>query len=365
MADDGMTCRCAATPMWETSARLPLPTDISSSISTTLTNRCPARGNGTSSGWRRAWCWPDGSRAKASRAAATPSAASSREYRTAMALFADLSVFELAKYEIRRRSQIPSRASGPCPGRAGDARTSAGKADGEKRRPSPLPFRTPSFAARFPARSRGRWSPRFASTAKRLAPIANSSSTPIGRLPWRSRWPGRGAWPCGITSFCAWAARSTTRSFMQVKQAQEACAAPYLANMSVPANQGPASCRRPTSHADGLRPALGLDGDRRAPLSRPPVGRPQGADRRDAASQGDTLSEYASVCGRVLAKGHARTGDPLALTAYCGRADKLDRAIATVRVRLRRSNDAGPRTAPSRHPPAARESDPERVSGEW
>jgi uncharacterized protein (DUF2252 family) len=46
-----------------------------------------------------------------------------------------------------------------------------------------------------------------------------------------------------------------------------------------------------------------------------------------AELKGDALAEYALVCGEVLAKAHARTGDPAALAAYCGRSDRLDVAI--------------------------------------
>jgi len=42
----------------------------------------------------------------------------------------------------------------------------------------------------------------------------------------------------------------------------------------------------------------------------------------------DTLTEYGLVCGEILAKGHARTGDAVEISGYCGAADKLDKAIA-------------------------------------
>jgi hypothetical protein len=49
----------------------------------------------------------------------------------------------------------------------------------------------------------------------------------------------------------------------------------------------------------------------------------------DAAElHGPTLVEYALLCGMILAKGHARTGDPVALSAYCGQSDRLDNAMA-------------------------------------
>ncbi len=39
------------------------------------------------------------------------------------------------------------------------------------------------------------------------------------------------------------------------------------------------------------------------------------------------LSYYASICGFILARGHARTGDAAAISAYIGNSDKLDKAM--------------------------------------
>jgi hypothetical protein len=44
--------------------------------------------------------------------------------------------------------------------------------------------------------------------------------------------------------------------------------------------------------------------------------------------EGAGLTEYARVCGEVLAKGHARSGDPMQLAGYCGSGNRLDAAIA-------------------------------------
>ncbi|HEY6934609.1 MAG TPA: DUF2252 domain-containing protein [Marmoricola sp.] len=41
----------------------------------------------------------------------------------------------------------------------------------------------------------------------------------------------------------------------------------------------------------------------------------------------DRLRFYARLCGRTLARGHARSGDPVAIAAYAGKRDSLDRAI--------------------------------------
>ncbi len=40
------------------------------------------------------------------------------------------------------------------------------------------------------------------------------------------------------------------------------------------------------------------------------------------------LIEYGLVCGEVLAKAHARTGDAAAIAGYCGSSSKLDKALA-------------------------------------
>jgi uncharacterized protein (DUF2252 family) len=43
--------------------------------------------------------------------------------------------------------------------------------------------------------------------------------------------------------------------------------------------------------------------------------------------KGPALKAYARVCGELLAKAHARTGDAAILYGYCGDTDRLDRAI--------------------------------------
>ncbi len=115
--------------------------------------------------------------------------------------------------------------------------------------------------------------------------------------------------------------------FVQVKEAQQACWAAYLPDVFVPANQGRRVAEGQHRMQTASDPLLGWTaiGPRHFLVR-------QLADHKAKMEptelHGDTLTEYASVCGRTLAKGHARTGDPLALAAYFGRSDKLDRAIA-------------------------------------
>lgn len=48
----------------------------------------------------------------------------------------------------------------------------------------------------------------------------------------------------------------------------------------------------------------------------------------DEDLKGSGLTEYAIMCGEVLAKGHARSGDPAVLAGYLGTNDRWDKALA-------------------------------------
>ena len=40
------------------------------------------------------------------------------------------------------------------------------------------------------------------------------------------------------------------------------------------------------------------------------------------------LATYGRICGWTLARAHARSGDPIAISAYLGTGDAFDRALA-------------------------------------
>jgi uncharacterized protein (DUF2252 family) len=46
-------------------------------------------------------------------------------------------------------------------------------------------------------------------------------------------------------------------------------------------------------------------------------------------SEGEALSDYAQLCGRTLARAHARSGDPVAIFGYMGKSAVFDDAIAS------------------------------------
>jgi hypothetical protein len=43
----------------------------------------------------------------------------------------------------------------------------------------------------------------------------------------------------------------------------------------------------------------------------------------------DGMDRYARVCGAILARAHARSGDPIAIAGYLGSGTVMDEAIAT------------------------------------
>ena len=42
-----------------------------------------------------------------------------------------------------------------------------------------------------------------------------------------------------------------------------------------------------------------------------------------------TLAAYGRLCGWTLARAHARSGDPVAISSYLGTSDRFDRSIAS------------------------------------
>jgi uncharacterized protein (DUF2252 family) len=119
--------------------------------------------------------------------------------------------------------------------------------------------------------------------------------------------------------------------FLQIKEELQSCYAPYLKCAPRFTNEGRRVAQGQQRMQTVTDPFLGwttIEG--RHYLVR------QLADHKAAIDPGElkgaTLLEYATVCGKVLAKAHARTGDAAALYGYCGDSVKLDKAIAKFAV---------------------------------
>ena len=51
------------------------------------------------------------------------------------------------------------------------------------------------------------------------------------------------------------------------------------------------------------------------------------------------LKNYAGLCGRVLARAHARSGDPAVLTGYMGKSTAFEDALADFSVAYANQNE--------------------------
>ena len=114
--------------------------------------------------------------------------------------------------------------------------------------------------------------------------------------------------------------------FLQMKEEPPSAYAPYL-KAQVPRNQGERVVqgqRLMQAQSDIFLGWTRMDG--RDYLVRQLADHKATIDTEDLKGPG--LTEYAKMCGEVLGKGHARSGDACVLDGYCGDAEKLDNAIA-------------------------------------
>jgi uncharacterized protein (DUF2252 family) len=120
--------------------------------------------------------------------------------------------------------------------------------------------------------------------------------------------------------------------FLQIKEAMPSAYAPYYKDNTAPAHQG----RRVVQGQRALQVLSDLllgwcSIDGRDYLVR------QLSDHKGSiepeALTGRRLVEYSRVCAELLAKGHARSGEPAVLAAYLGQAGKAERALLQFAVK--------------------------------
>ena len=114
--------------------------------------------------------------------------------------------------------------------------------------------------------------------------------------------------------------------FLQVKEEPPSAYAPYIKDPTAPRHQGERAVRG--QHmlqvlSDMLLGWCSIDG--RDYLVRHLNDHKSSIDPEELS--GKRLLVYGRVCAELLAKGHARSGDPVMLAAYLGRSDKAARAL--------------------------------------
>lgn len=115
--------------------------------------------------------------------------------------------------------------------------------------------------------------------------------------------------------------------FLQVKQALPSCYAKYLKDAPQYPHQGKRIADGQYCLQTVTDPFVGWTSiDGREFLVRQLADHKASINPLDLA--GRALLDYGAVCGAILAKAHARTGDAAAIAGYCGNSDKFDKAIA-------------------------------------
>jgi uncharacterized protein (DUF2252 family) len=71
----------------------------------------------------------------------------------------------------------------------------------------------------------------------------------------------------------------------------------------------------------------------------------------------EALADYARLCGRTLARAHARTGDPALISGYMGDSDAFDQAIADFALAYEQRNEADHAAWAAAWPPAPKKPD--------
>lgn len=119
--------------------------------------------------------------------------------------------------------------------------------------------------------------------------------------------------------------------FLQVKQELPSCYAKYLPEVPPFAHQGKRVADGQYCLQTVTDPFVGWTSmDGKDFLVRQLADHKAGIDPIELS--GAALIEYGNLCGEMLAKAHARTGDAAMIAGYCGASEKFDAAIARFAV---------------------------------
>ena len=266
-------------------------------------------------------------------------------YRAQMHLFARMPVLELARYMVHRLrtfepiSQIMRMAERATPLHNLDALTTplAAPPSGSKRTASsvlsprtgahPRVFKSnPPILTRVDAGVARQVLDSLATYAESLQPERRHYLNQYTPLDVAFKIVGTGS--VGLRDYCIYMQGNGGRDplFLQIKEEARSAYAPYLDDAPEANHQG----RRVVEGQRAMQlqsdPFLGwttIEG--RDYLVR------QLNDHKAAVAmselKSDGLLEYAAVCGEVLARGHARAGDPAMIAGYIGTSARFDDAI--------------------------------------
>ena len=137
---------------------------------------------------------------------------------------------------------------------------------------------------------------------------------------WHSKWSAPVRWACATTASIWRATAPAIRCFLQIKEEVASAYAPYLPDAHPAAHNGQRAAEGQRFMQIQTDPFLGWThiGSRQY-LVRQLNDHKGSIEIEDLA--GANLKAYAEVCGELLARGHARSGDPQVIAGYIGTGD--------------------------------------------
>jgi uncharacterized protein (DUF2252 family) len=251
-----------------------------------------------------------------------------KTYRRSMQTFAKMPVMDLARYQVHRLQRIE-----PVSKALGKAERTTPQANQERLTEQPQHTDHRIFVEKKPLQYR-------VSGAKAQEVLDSLSFYRTTLLPERRHFLDQyrpldvafrvvGTGSVGLRDYVIYLEGNGSGDplFLQIKEEPASAYAPYLGEMAEPQHQGQrvAQGQRSMQFLSDL--LLGWTTIKnRHYLVR------QLSDHKASIVltdlKGEGLPQYAEMCGELLARGHARSGDPLALAGYIGNSDRFAEAIA-------------------------------------
>jgi uncharacterized protein (DUF2252 family) len=263
-----------------------------------------------------------------SKSAACGSAAAMllRSYRRAMHAFARMTVMEVAHFQVHRLqrvapvSQVLRKAEQATPQYNAERLLAPGKTHRVFVEHKPLQYRLSAGKAQMILDSLSQY-------RESLLPERQHFFDLYRPLDVAFRVVGTGS--VGLRDYVVYMEGNGSDDplFLQIKEEPFSAYAPYLGEMGLPQHQG----RRVVQGQRAMQflsdMLLGWTSiNNRHYLVR------QLNDHKGSIAiedlKGEGLMQYAEICGELLARGHARAGDPIALDGYIGTSDRFVEAIA-------------------------------------
>jgi uncharacterized protein (DUF2252 family) len=267
-----------------------------------------------------------------SKSAACGSAAATllRSYRRAMHAFARMTVMEVAHFQVHRLqrvapvSQVLRKAEQATPQYNAERLLAPGKTHRVFVENKPLQYRLPAGKAQMILDSLSQY-------RESLLPERQHFFDLYRPLDVAFRVVGTGS--VGLRDYIVYLEGNGSDDplFLQIKEEPFSAYAPYLGEMGAPQHQG----RRVVQGQRAMQFLSDIMLGWTSINNRHYLVRQLNDHKGSIAIEdlkGEGLVQYAEICGELLARGHARAGDPVALDGYIGTSDRFVEAITDFAV---------------------------------